>query len=371
MDFGFSEEQGIIKKEVRAFLTKENPKDLVREIEEKQLDYSLELYRKLADLGWLGLMIPEEYGGVGGNWIDIAIFCEEAGHALLQSPYLSTVVQSAQAILAFGTDSKKRELLPRIAKGDVVMSLALSEIEAGSNTALITTSAIPDGESFMLNGTKSFISYAHVADLIIVVAKTTDEKSSLFLVEKGAKGLVCNPINTLDGERVCEVVLNEVRIPRSNLLSELNEEEDTSEIIEKSKIALCAEAVGVAQVALEMATAYAKRRVQFGVPIGSFQAIQHKLADMLIALEGARWISYYVACLQSERIPCARERAMAILQAGEASRYITAEAMQVHGGTGAMEIEDIGLYFRRAKGIQLRLGYPHMYKDAICSAMGL
>lgn len=369
MDYGFSEEQEMFRKSARGFLEKECPRSLVREIDEGKADYSRELYRKMAGLGWLGLMIPEEYGGVGGNWIDMAILHEEAGRALLQSPCLSTVVTCGQAILGLGTEEQRRYFLPKIASGDIVMALALAEPEAGTDLELLSTAATAAGDGYVVSGTKLFVPFGHVADYLVVAARANGEVS-LFVVEKGAKGLACTAMDTLWG-RQAEVVLDAVRLPASSLLGKPGGGGAITAMVERAKVMSCAEALGSAQVALEMAMDYSKQRVQFGQPIGSFQALQHKMVNMATAIDGARWLVYYVVWMMSEGLPCPAEMAMAQLRAGEASRFAVSEAGQVLGGMGMMTIHDWGLFFRRAKASQVNLGAADAKREAIASSLGI
>lgn len=375
MDFEFTEEQKIFQKAIRDFLQEECPRTLVREVEERELDYLPELYRKTAELGWLGLMLPEEYGGSGGSWVDMAILYEEVGRALMQSPHFTAVSQSGQIILNLGTEKQKSAFLPKIAHGEIIVTVALTEPEAGSNLALIQTSATTQGGNWVIQGNKLFVRNAHIADYIMVVAKAYLGKQegniALFLVPRKENGVVCTPIGTISGERVSEVVFDRVTVAKENLVGKLNQGENIKEILDKTMVLLCLEAMGGAQVAFEMTLNYSKERIQFGVPIGSFQALQHRMSDMAMTINGVRWLCYYVAWLMSQGIPCSQELAMARLCAGEIYRWVAAEGIQIHGGFGAMQTHDIGLYFRRAKALQLSLGHPHVLREIIATSLGL
>ena len=369
MDYGFSEEQEMFRRSVRDFMEKECPRTLVREIEKSDADYSRELYRKMAGLDWLGLLIPEDYGGVGGTWVDLAILCEEAGRALLQSPYIPTIVLAGQTIFTFGSEEQRQSFLPRIAAGDIIMTLALTEPDAEDNLELLATAAVAEGDGFVLSGTKLFIPFAHVVDYIITVARTA-QGLALFLVEAQSNGLTCTSLDTLAG-RLSEVVFDRVRVPASSMLGGPGDLGAIADIVDKAKLMHCAEMVGGAQVALDMAIEYSKDRVQFDRPIGSFQALQHKMVNMTVAIEGARWLVYYTAWMLSEGIPCAAEMAMAQLTAGEAYRFVASEAGQVHGGMGMMTEHDWGLFFRRAKAAQLNLGPWYSKLETIASSLGI
>ena len=373
MEFGFSEEQEVFRESYRKFLIRENPTTLVREIEEKELDYSRETYGKMADLGWLRLMIPDTYEGIGGDWVDMAVLFEEIGRALLQSPYLSTVALGAQTILAFGTEEQKSELLPKIGSGDIVVALALTEPDAGSDLASISTVAGREGENYVINGTKLYVENAHLADCIISVAKTDPASPeggvALFLVDGKDPNVKCTPIKTFGLGRVNEILFNGVKV--TSMLGGPGQGGDILDIVNRSKLMLCAEAMGGAQMAMETALEYANLRRQFGVPIGAFQAIQHKMSDMALSINRSRWLTYYACWLMNEGLPCSKELAMAKLCAGETYRMVTAETIQVLGGYGAMQEHDIGLYFRRAKEIQLEMGHTHTLKEIIATSVGL
>ncbi len=370
MDFSFSEEQEMFRTSVRDFLQKECPRTLVREIEEQKKDFSHDIYRKMADLGWLGIMIPDEYGGLGGNWVDMAIFYEEAGRALLQSPHLTTVVLGGQTLLSFGSEAQKSQLLPKIAKGEIIVTLALTEPDAGSNLALLATTAAPDNNDYIISGTKLFVPNAHLADYIITVARTK-EGIMLFLVPGKSEGLTCTPLDTFSWERLNEVVYEKVRVSGKNLLGELNRGEGIAEIVDKAKIMSCAEMVGGAQAALDMALDFSKQRMSLGRPIGTFQVLQHRMADMALAIDGARWLVYSVAWMNSEGVPCAKESAMAQLEAGRVYTYITFEAIHLHGGLAVMADHDLPLYYRRAKAAQLNLGFADSQREVIAKGLGL
>jgi len=372
MDFEFSEEQEMFRRSVRDFLEKECPRTLVREIENNRLDYSAGLYDKMAGLGWLGLMIPEGYGGTGGDWVDTAIFYEEAGRALLQSPHHSTVILTGQSILAFGSESQRHDLLPRITQGQLVCAFALTEPEAGLELSSLTTIATSDGERHVISGTKLFISYAHIADRIMVVTRNgSGTRTALFLVHRDSPGLSCTPFDTMSGDRLSEVVLDKVIVSEEAMLGEGNKGQTVEEIVDKAKVMTCAEALGGAQMALEMLVDYSKQRIIFGHPTGSFQALQHKMADMALALEGARWLVYSAAWMSSQNTPCARERAMAQLCTRQVYPRITEEVCHCHGAVALVQDHDMTLYYRRAKATQLNLGFSESHNETIAKGIGL
>jgi len=377
MDFALSEEQEMLRKMSRDFLENECPKSLVREMEEDEKGYSPELWKKMADLGWMGLVFPEVYGGEGLNFLDLTVLIEELGRALVPGPYLSTVVCCGLPILVAGTDEQKREFLPKIAKGDLILSLALTEPSATWDAAGITAKATPEGDDFVISGTKLFISDAHIADYLLCVARTkesgdAEDEITLFLVDAKSPGISCTPLKTIASDRQFEVVFDKVRVPRKNMLGELDRGWAViKEMLPKATLAQCALMVGGAQQVLEMTVNYAKERVQFGRPIGSFQAIQHKCADMATDVDGCRFITYQAAWKLSEGLPCALEVSMAKAWVSEAYRRTCVEGHQIHGGIGFIKDHDMQLYYRRAKASELMFGDADYHRELVAQQIGL
>jgi len=377
MDFALNEEQEMLRKMSRDFLENECPKTLVREMEEDEKGYSPELWKKMAELGWMGLVFPEEYGGEGMNFLDLTVLIEELGRALVPGPYLSTVVYCGLSILAAGTDEQKREFLPKIAKGDLTLSLALTEPSATWDAAGVTVAAVPEGVDFVISGTKLFISDAHVADYLLCVARTKESGDkedgiTLFLVDAKSPGISCTPLKTIASDRQFEVVFDKVRVPRKNMLGEPDRGWAViKEMLPQAMLAQCALMVGGAQQVLEMTVNYAKERVQFGRPIGSFQAIQHKCADMAIDVDGCRFITYQAAWKLSEGLPCALEVSMAKAWVSEAYRRTCVEGHQIHGGIGFIKDHDMQLYYRRAKASELMFGDADYHRELVAQQIGL
>jgi len=374
IDLGFTEQQKLMQHTIREFLAKECPRELVRDIEDNKRDYSPEMYRKMADLGWLGLLIPEQYGGIGGNWVDGALFYEEAGRALLPGPHWSSAVLGSQAVLTFGNERQRGELLPKIAEGEIIITVALAEPEFRCDITELSTTAKAQGGSYLVNGTKIFVTSGHLADRLIVVARMEGgggKAVSLFLVEPDAPGVAVTPMQTLGGERLSEVVLDNVQVPGDSVLGSIGDGEGIEEVVDKANLMLAAEMLGGAQVALNLAVEYSKQRIAFDKPIGAFQALQHKMANILVEIECARGIIYYAAWLTSQGRPAAAERAMAQFQAGEAYGFATREATQIFGGVGVMKDADITLHFRRAKMRQLSLAPPEVLRERMLAPLAI
>jgi alkylation response protein AidB-like acyl-CoA dehydrogenase len=377
MDFSLSEEQEMLRKMARDFLEKECPKALVREMEEDEKGYSPELWRKMAELGWIGLVFPEQYGGEGLSFLDLAVLIEEMGRALVPGPYVSTVVYCGSAILAAGTDEQKQELLPKIARGDLILTLALTEPSATYEPAGIEVKAVPDGDDFIINGTKLFIPDAHVADYLLCVTRTGESADgedgiTLFLVDARSEGISCEPLKTIASDRQFQVSFKGVRVPRKNMLGEAGRGWDiVKEFLPRATLAQCALMVGGAQQVLEMTVDYAKERVQFGSPIGSFQAIQHKCADMATDVDGCRFITYQAAWMLSQGLPCAAQVSMAKAWVSDAYRRVCVEGHQIHGGIGFIKDHDMQLYYRRAKLNELAFGDADYHRELVAQQIGL
>jgi alkylation response protein AidB-like acyl-CoA dehydrogenase len=377
MDLNLDEAQEMLRKMARDFFTTEYPKSLVKEMAKDERGYSPELWGKMTGLGWMGLVFPEEYDGGGGSFLDLAVLLEEMGRACLLGPFFSTIVLGGLTILEAGSEEQKKKFLPQIAKGDLIVTLALTEPSARYTPDAISVKAQAEGEEYIIDGIKLFVPDAHVADCIICVARTkegatAEEGITLFLVDAKSSGLKCTQLVTMVGDKQCELVFNKVRVPRRNILGELDRGWTCIEkVLQKATIAQCAEMVGGAQQVLEMSVSYAKERVQFGRPIGSFQAIQHHCANMATDVEGCRFIAYQAAWMLSEGLPCSKEVAMAKAWVSDAFRRVTALGQQVHGGIGFTEDHDMPLYFKRAKAWELAFGDADFHREKVAQELGL
>ncbi len=377
MDLGLTEQQEMLKLTARVFLAKECPKAMVREMMDDERGYPPELWRKMADLGWMGLVFPGKYGGLEGDFIDLIVLLEEMGRACLPGPFFSTAVLGGLAILAAGTEKQKQTILSKIADGKMIITLALMEPNARYDAAGVRTRAAIDKGDYVINGTKLFVENARLADYILCVARTSEGKTpeeglTLFLVDSKNGGLRCSLLKTLAADKQCEVVFKDVRVPTENILGEPNRGWAIVEkLLEQATVAKCAEMVGGAQATLEMAVNYAKERVQFGRPIGSFQAIQHYCANMVTEISGAQFITYKAAWMVSEQLPAAMEVAMAKVQTGRAYQQATVLGHQIFGAIGFCMDHDMHLYYRRAKAGEILFGDSDFYREKIAQELGL
>ena len=276
--------------------------------------YDLNLWKQMGDLGWLGLVLPEEYGGSGATMMDLVVLLEEFGRALVPGPFVPTVAASRTAPAVGRRRSAKARLLPKLAQGELIGTMAWLEPSATSQPAAIETTATPQGENYILNGTKLCVPYAHVADCLLTVARTGTGATpadgiTLFLIDAKGAGMTITKLGTIADDHQCEVVFNDVSVPPSQVLGEPGKGWAIVEpVLQYGAVAKCAEMVGIAQQAFDISLNYAKTRVQFGHPIGSFQAIKHKLANMVLDVDGSRYVTYHAAWLLSEGLPAGRDR---------------------------------------------------------------
>jgi alkylation response protein AidB-like acyl-CoA dehydrogenase len=362
MDFALSEEQEMLKKSARDFLSVECPKKVVREIEAGDLGYSPELWKKMASLGWMGLALPEEYGGVGLSLLDMAVLFEEFGRAVMTEPMFSTVVLGALPILAWGTEEQKKAFLPKVAAGELFLTLAMAEPRVNEDPMFIATRAMTKDDGFLIHGTKLFVPYAHIADYLLVVARTKgvagDKKGiTIFIVDRKSQGINITPLVTIAADKQFEVQFDKVFVSSRNILGSLhNGLPLVRQTLKKATAIQCAEMVGGAEQEMEMTAEHTKKRVQFERPIGTFQAVQHRLADMFIDVNGARWTTYQAVWRLSAGLPADREVAIAKAFANIACQRIAFSAQQLHGGVGVDKDYDLHFYFRRAKAFALTFG---------------
>lgn len=376
MDLSLDETQEMLRKMARDFFMDKCPKSLVREMVADERGYPPELWREMSQLEWMGLIIPEEYGGTGGSFLDLAVLLEEMGRACLPGPFFSTVVLGGLTLLEAGNEEQKKEFLPRLSRGELIFTLALTEPSAKYTPDAIQVKAKAEGEEYVIDGIKLFVPDAHIADYIICAARTREapppEGITLFLVDAKSPGISSTLLQTIAGDKQCEVVLDKVRVPKKNILGELNQGWSYIEkVLQKAAVAKCAEMVGGAQQVLEMCVSYAKERVQFGRPIGSFQAIQHHCANMATDVDGSRFITYQAAWKLSESLPSTKEVAMAKAWVSDAFRRVTALGHQVHGGVGFIEDHDMPLYYKRAKAWELVFGDAGFHREKVAQELGL
>jgi alkylation response protein AidB-like acyl-CoA dehydrogenase len=378
MDVSFTEEQEMLQKSASDFLAAECPKTLVRELEEDERGYSPELWKKMAGLGWMGLAIPEEYDGMGMTFQDLTVLVEQMGKNVVPGPFNCTVVESASAVVEAGSEEQKKELLPKIASGDLIVTMAL--LEPGGvyyEAAGINLRATAKGDGFILNGTKVFVQMANAADYIICAARTAEGASldngiTLLLVDARSPGIQVEVIPTIAYDKLCEVRFDNVSVPKQNVLGEVDKGWPViQKVMLKATVAKAAESAGGMQAALDMTVAYCKERVQYDRPIGAFQALQHIMSNMWMITQTSKYLVYQAAWLVSEGLDCAMEVSMAKAYVNENYKWLTERAVSLHGGIGTSREHDVGHYYRRAKAADTAFGGTDFHRELVAGKIGL
>jgi len=378
MDIGFSEEQELLRDTARKFLDSECPTQFVRRMMDTDAAVTDEFWQQLAENGWLGIAYSEAEGGSGLGLVDLVVLMEEIGRAVMPGPYPATVLLGGAAIAMAGSPEQRREWLPRIAAGTIKATLALTEPNARWDAAGITATAREARGGFTLTGAKMFVPDAQFADVLVVAARSRDGSTmedgvSLFLVPKDMAGLAIRRLPSVDETRkLCEVTLDNVAVPGSALLGELHQGwTPLQQVVDRAAVALSAEMCGAAQRVLDMTVDYAKLRVAFGKPIGIYQGVKHKCADMLVEIENAKSLTYYAAWAVDEgEADAPLAVSMAKAAASDAGRKVCAAGIQLHGGIGMTWEHDLQLYLKRAKADEVMFGDATWHRERIARLMG-
>ncbi len=376
MNFAFSEEQDELRRTIRQFLEAKSPSAEVRRLMEGTEGYDPAVWTQMAEqLGLQSLHIPEEFGGQGFTFVELAIVFEEMGRVLLCSPYFATVALATNAILNAGSADDHKALLGGIASGETIATMAFTEPNGKWDTAGITMEATKSGDGYVLNGTKSFVIDGHNADLIVVVARLAGTSGTdgigFFTVAGDASGLTRTALSTMDQTR------KQAKLEFSNVAAApLGTPGDGfaafSKTLDQAAVLLSNEMIGGAQFVLDQSVEYAKVRVQFGRPIGSFQAIKHKCADMLLEVESGKSAAYYsawAAAEDNEELPVVAALAKAYIS--DAYFHCAAENIQIHGGIGFTWEHDAHLYFKRAKSSEIYLGDATYHRELLAQRIGI
>jgi alkylation response protein AidB-like acyl-CoA dehydrogenase len=381
VNFAFSEEQQALREQAQEFLTQHSGSEAVRRAMESEIGFDAELWKRIgAELGWTALCIPEAYGGVGLGAVELTALMERMGEHLLCAPFFSTVCLASQAILLGGSEAQKRALLPGIADGRRSAALAYAETGRVQELGALETRFEDESDGgFRISGAKRYVVDGHSADLLVVAARRAGSRGEsdleLFLVEATLPGVQRRALPGLDmTRRLAEIVFDDVRVPREAKLGDASGRGGAvlRETLDRAAIALAAEQVGGAQRCLDLSVAYAKERVQFGRPIGSFQAIKHQCADMLLLVESARSAAYHAACVAADGgEDLAVAASLARAWCSDAYFRCAGDAIQIHGGVGFTWEYDPHLHFKRARCSQSLLGDSDWHRERVARAMGL
>jgi len=377
VDIGFTGEQELLRDSARRFLESECDTQFVRRRVAESAAVTDEFWQKLAEQGWLGIIYPEENGGSGLELVDLVVLMEETGRVVMPGPFFSMVLLGGTTIAEAGSQAQRQEWLPRIAAGSAKAALAWTEPNLRWDAAGIALPAHETSGGFTLSGTKLFVGDAHLADVLVTAARTRDGSTmedgvSLFLVPKDTPGLTVTLLPTIDETRkLCEVGFDNVALPAGALLGELHQGwAPLSRVVARATVALAAEMCGGAQRVLDMTVAYAKIRIAFGKPIGSYQGVKHQAADMLVALENAKSLTYYAAWALDQKLEEAPLAvSMAKAAASDMARKVAGTGIQLHGGIGMTWEHDLQLYFKRAKASEVAFGDATWHRERVAQLM--
>jgi len=376
MNFTLNEEQEMLKKSAQDFLKNECSKKVLKALEESETGFSRDLWGAMAELAWMGIIIPEEYQGVGLSLLDLAILYEEYGRAAFNGPMLSSTMGTL-AIMEGGPPELKEKFLPDLASGKLVLSWAMEELEVSYDPKFVSSQAADKESQYLINGTKLFVPYASVSDYLLVVTRTKgnagdEEGITLFIVDSKASGLRLTPMKTIGGDKQFQVDFENVSVAPEDIVGTLNGGLPlVQSILDKATAIQCAEMVGGAQYELEITAEYCRERVQFNRPIGTFQAVQHRLADMFVDVQGARWTTYQAIWRICEGMPAQREVAIAKIFTSNAIRRVAFSAQQLHAGMGYDLDHELHYYYRRAKALELKMGSILVELEALGAELDL
>ena len=369
MDFDFSEPQRLLLDSARNFFEKE-ARDYARKIEKEEKQFSPEFWQKMARLGWLGIVFPEEYGGTEGDFVDLLLLLEEMGKALIPGPFISAIA-SGLAILNFGSKEQKRKLLPPLIEGKLIMTPALLKPEPQTKERQKVESILPHPGRYEISGTRLLVPYAHVANWFVYSSDWGGGKT-FFLIEANIQGVSCSLLPTIAMDGQCQVSLEKVQVPQENRLGEEGKGEVISAWMGKwGALAHSAFILGLLEKVLALTVEHAKQREQFGKAIGSFQAIQHQCADMVTEIDKIKFLAYRAAWKLSQKMPAEKEISMAKVRASDASRKVCLLGIKIHGGIGISEEHDLQLYFRKAKAAEMAFGDASFHRAIVAREIGL
>ncbi len=381
MDFYLTEEQNMLKDTVRRFVNKEIPRETAQRIDEND-EFPHELLDKLGELGFMGINIPEEYGGMGGTVFDEMLFFEELARKLPVLAWAAgNIVLYGNSIIAInGNEEQKQKYLPKLVNGEMKFAFALTEPNAGSDASNIRTKAEFKDDKWIINGSKMFITGAGIADIVVTNTRTAEHRTkgiTQFLVDTSLPGYSAKPIKNLGhkGSNTCEVYYDDVTVNPEDIVGgpeRLNYGwYQMMKLLNEERLLLSACALGIGQAALDYALDYAKERVQFGKPIGSFQVIQHKLVDMATELEAARRLAYYAAWMENQGMECIKETSMSKYFCAETAKKITLECVQILGGYGYTMEYDAQRFLRDVLILSIGGGTTEIQKNIVAKQLGL
>jgi 3-oxocholest-4-en-26-oyl-CoA dehydrogenase beta subunit len=376
VEFTLSDDAVMIQNVAREYLRERCTGVFLREMACDETGFSRTMWKEIAELGWLGILFDEAYGGSGASFLDMFVLCEEIGKVLFPSPLFCSAVLSGLIISEAGDEAAKKTLLPPLVAGERIFTTAL--LDEGGNRdfeAPDTTATEVGAGTYVLQGTRLLVPYAHVADALVVCAQVEGAAGSgptLFVVEKGAGGMKMVPLETLSAEKSFAVVFGGTEVPGSAILGAVGQGNKVMQEVIPRVVALkCGEMLGGLERVVEMTVAHVKERRQFGAPLGTLQAVQHHCADLATYLETARLLAYQAASLMSDGLPCRKEVSMAKAWCSDVYKKATWIAQQLHGGIGFTEEYDLHFFYKHAKEAELAFGDGRSHRARVADAMGI
>ena len=373
MDFNLTEDAVMVKDSAAKYLKDNCPGSAVREMIESEDGYSKNIWKEVGDLGWLGYIYNEKYGGIEGSFFDLCMIFEEMGRFRLPSPFFTSCVLSGLLINEAGSDAMKDAFLPGITSGEKILTTALLDEEGNydfGNPALKAKEI--KGSKYAINGTMILVPYAHIADGIVVCADVDGRGATLFIIEKQSSGIQIIPLDTMSGEKKAAVIFKDVVVDKEHVIGAVGEGTAyIDKVLIPALVLKSIEMLGGLEKVCDMTVAYMKEREQFGGPLGRLQVVQHYCADMATYLQTSKMMAYQAAYMVDKGLPCAKEAYMAKALLSDSYKKVTWIAHQLHGGIGFTEEHDLHLYHRHAKEAELELGGASVYREKIADAMGL
>ena len=369
MNFALSEEQQMLQASAKDFVARESSLKRIREMREDAQGFSKDIWKKMAALGWQGILFPEQFGGLGQGMVEMIVVMEELGRGLMPEPMLSSILLGGNAVLLAGTEAQREEWIGGLVEGKHFLSLGYLERQSRYDPFDVSTEAKKSGKSWVLDGEKIFVPDAEVAERIVISARAGGNRRSregveLFLVKKDAPGVTLVPIPTMDWRRQYLVKLDGVKVDEADRLSGAEGGDALEAALDRATVGLCGEMLGAMNEAFRMTLDYLKTRVQFGVPIGSFQALKHRAADEYVQTELSRSSVYFAAMALDENMPeAARAVSTAKARCNDAFNLVANESIQMHGGIGMTDEHDIGFFFKRARVSKVTLGDSDYHRD--------
>ncbi len=376
MDFKLNEEQEMLQKSAKDFLKKKVDKTVINDLSDSETGFDKKLWKAMAKLDWMAIVIPEDYDGIGWSFIELAVLFEEFGRSAFNSPMLCSVMGTL-ALMEGGTDDQKSEILPKVGLGKMILTMANDEPEVAYDHSYISAKAEKSDAGYSVSGTKILAPYATVADKILVSVRTDgtpgdEDGITIVMIDPKAEGLTLTPMAVIGGEKQFRLDMDNVAVSADDVIGEPGKGFSiVKSVIEKATAVQCAEAVGNAQEELEMTAEYTKSRIQFKRAIATFQTVQHRISDMFIHVQSARWTTYQAAWMLAEGMPCTKEIAIAKVITNNAVREVAFSAQQLHGGIGVDIDYDLHWYYTRAKNFELKFGTVPAQLEIIQAEIGL